>query len=136
MSTPKRKLTDTEKHINRLRRKFERTPTRDTYNNWLKARDHFRFTTEGVHAYHFEAMEALIDARSYPSGGYVYPDGYEYAKALLDNAVLLEKLVRAKLAAARATKAAEPAMSFPMAGASAREAAFHEEVKSFLLINA
>jgi len=132
--TTKRRLTEEERHINRLRRKFEKTPTHGSYTLWLEARDTFRFTVKGANAYRHAAMEALIAAREY-KGGQVYADGYAYAKALLDNAVLLEHLVSAKRAADRLRATARPAVSLSLPTVTAQED-FHEEVKSFLLISA
>ena len=64
--TTRRKLSDDEKSVNRLRRSFEKNPFYGTYATWLQARNHFRFTAEGANAYRHAAMEALIGARTYP----------------------------------------------------------------------
>jgi len=70
--TTKRKLTEEEKRVNRLRRKFEKTPTHRSYTLRLEARDTFRLTVEGANAYRLAAMEALTAAREYKRGQ-VYP---------------------------------------------------------------
>ena len=95
MATTKRKLTAVEKHINRLRRTFEKKPSLDTGIAWKRAFDAFLPTPDGVVAYRERALEALRTARYYQPTT-AYPDGYFYAQSLLTNAKLYEQLIDAK----------------------------------------
>lgn len=99
MSKTKRHLTEAEKKINRLRRKFENTVAYPEWVEWHSANEAFTSTPDGAVAYREHALEVLSNARHLPATP-VYEDGYAYALSLLQNAKVLDDLVSLKRIAA------------------------------------
>jgi len=90
------KLTPAEKHINRLRKAFEKNPADEaSYLAWSDAVNAFMLTRDGAAVYRRNAREALVKARFFTPTR-IYRNGYEYAVAMLYNAELLDKIVEAR----------------------------------------